>query len=144
AYFEKLGLAGPRVVLAHCVHLTSREARLMARSGTSAVHCPGANLKLASGLAPVPRLLAQGVNVALGADGAPCNNTLDAFHELRLAATLHLPTAGPRALPAGDVLALATNNGARAPGLQDQIGSIEQGKRGDVTRIDLSSRHLAP
>jgi len=144
AYFEKLGLAGPRVVLAHCVHLTSREARLMARSGTSAVHCPGANLKLASGLAPVPRLLAQGVNVALGGDGAPCNNTLDAFHEMRLAATLHLPRFGPRAMPAEEVLAMATVRGARALGLDEEIGSLEPGKRADVSVVDLRAPHLSP
>ena len=144
AYFDSLGLAGDKLVLAHCVHLSAAEQRLLARTGTSAVHCPGANLKLASGIQPLPQLLARGVNVALGADGAPCNNTLDAFRELRLAATLHLPRFGPRALPAADVLALATINGARALGLADQIGSLEEGKRADLAVVDLAQPHCAP
>jgi 5-methylthioadenosine/S-adenosylhomocysteine deaminase len=144
AHLARLGLSGPRVVLAHCVHLTASEARSMARSGTNAVHCPGANLKLASGIAPLPRLLSRGVNVALGADGAPCNNTLDAFHEMRLAATLHLPAFGPRAMPAAEVLALATIRGARALGLEREIGSLERGKRADVTVLDLRVPHASP
>ena len=144
AWFDKLGLCGPRTVLAHCVHVTPREMRTMARTQTSAVHCPGANLKLASGIARVPELIAAGVNVALGGDGAPCNNTLDAFHELRLAATLHLPRSGPRALPAAEVLAMATLHGARALGLQDEIGSIEAGKAADLTIVDLTAPHCQP
>ena len=144
AWFERLGLCGPRTVLAHCVHLTAREMRILARTKTSAVHCPGANLKLASGIAPVPRLLKAGVNVALGGDGAPCNNTLDAFHEMRLAATLHLPRFGPRAMPAAEVLAMATIRGARALGLEAEIGSIEPGKRADLAVVDLSQPHCAP
>jgi cytosine/adenosine deaminase-related metal-dependent hydrolase len=144
AYFDRLGLCTPRTVLAHCVHLTPAEARILARTGASAVHCPGANLKLASGLAPVPRLLQNGVNVALGGDGAPCNNTLDAFHEMRLAATLHLPRFGPRSMPAAEVLAMATVRGARALGLADQIGSIEPGKRADLAIIDVSGPHCQP
>ena len=144
AFFDALGLCGPRTVLAHCVHLKAREVRILARTGTSAVHCPGANLKLASGFAPVPLLLAAGVNVALGGDGAPCNNTLDAFHEMRLAATLHLPRFGPRAMPASEVLAMATLGGARALGLEAEIGSIEPGKRADLAVVDLSGPHCAP
>jgi cytosine/adenosine deaminase-related metal-dependent hydrolase len=143
-YFDDLGLCGPRTVLAHCVHVTENETRILAETKTSAVHCPGANLKLASGNAPVPRLLAEGVNVALGADGAPCNNTLDAFHEMRLAATLHLPQFGPRAMPASDVLAMATANGARALGLDTEIGSIEPGKKADLTVVDLGGAHCQP
>jgi cytosine/adenosine deaminase-related metal-dependent hydrolase len=143
-YLDALGLCGPRTVLAHCVHITESESRLLAEKGASAVHCPGANLKLASGLAPVPRLLAAGVNVALGADGAPCNNTLDAFHEMRLAATLHLPQFGPRAMPAAEVLAMATVRGAKALGLESEIGSIEVGKRADLAVVDLSGPHCQP
>ena len=144
AWFHRIGLGSPRLALAHCVHLTAREERLMAKSGASAVHCPGANLKLASGFAPVPRLLERGVNVALGADGAPCNNTLDALRELRLAATLPLPRFGPRSMPASEALAMATINGARALGQESEIGSIELGKKADLTLIDLSGPHLAP
>ena len=143
-YLDGLGLCGPRTVLAHCVHVTDSETRILAGTHTSAVHCPGANLKLASGNAPVPRLLAEGVNVALGADGAPCNNTLDAFHEMRLAATLHLPQFGPRAMPASEVLAMATVNGARALGLANEVGSIEAGKKADLTIVDLTGAHCQP
>ena len=144
AYFHRLGIRGPRVVLAHCVHLTAREEKMMARAGTHAVHCPGANLKLASGVAPIPRMRARGMPLALGGDGAPCNNTLDAFHEMRLAATLHLPRFGPRSVPAADVLEMATLGGARALGLGDEIGSLEVGKKADVAVVDLARPHLSP
>ncbi len=144
AYFHGLGLSGPHVVLAHCVHLTAAEERLLARTGTHAVHCPGANLKLGSGLAPLPRMRRRGVPLALGADGAPCNNSLDVFHELRLAATLHLPRFGPRSVTAHDALEVATLGGAAALGLRDEIGSLEPGKRADVTVVDLRRPHLAP
>ena len=144
AYFHELGMRGAHVVLAHCVHLTGREERLMAQAGTHAVHCPGANLKLGSGIAPIPRMRERGVSLALGADGAPCNNTLDAFHEMRLAATLHLPRFGPTAVSAVDVLEMATLGGARALGLGDEIGSLEVGKRADVTVVDLEQPHLSP
>jgi cytosine/adenosine deaminase-related metal-dependent hydrolase len=144
AYFEHLGLTGERLVLAHCVHVNAREQALLARTGTHAVHCPGANLKLASGLQPLPSLLGRGVNVALGGDGPACNNTLDAFHEMRLAATLHLPRFGPRSVPAASVLAMATVNGARALGLADEIGSLEAGKRADLAVVDLSGPHCQP
>jgi cytosine/adenosine deaminase-related metal-dependent hydrolase len=144
AWFEKLGLCGPLTVLAHCVQVTPAETDILARTGTSAVHCPGANLKLASGIAPVPQLLARGVNVALGGDGAPCNNTLDAFHEMRLAATLHLPRSGPMAMPASEVLAMATIRGARALGLEQEIGSIEAGKKADLSVVDLDGPHCQP
>jgi 5-methylthioadenosine/S-adenosylhomocysteine deaminase len=144
AHLASVGLEGPRTVLAHCVHLTAREVSMMAGSGTHAVHCPGANLKLASGIANIPRLLAAGVNVALGGDGAPCNNTLDAFHEMRLAATLHLPQAGPKAMPPAEVLAMATIRGARALGLAHEIGSLEIGKRADIAVVDLAGPHCQP
>ncbi|MHB8419567.1 MAG: 5'-deoxyadenosine deaminase [Myxococcales bacterium] len=144
AYFHRLGLRGPKVVLAHCVHLTEREERLLARAGTHVVHCPAANLKLGSGIAPLPRLHRRGVSLALGADGAPCNNTLDAFHEMRLAATLHLPRFGPRSVPAVEVLEMATLGGARALGLEDCVGSLEAGKQADVAVVDLARPHLSP
>jgi cytosine/adenosine deaminase-related metal-dependent hydrolase len=144
AYLDGLGLCGPRTVLAHCVHVDAAGREILARTRTTAVHCPGANLKLASGIAPVPELLAAGVNVALGGDGAPCNNTLDAFHEMRLAATLHLPRAGPRAMPAAEVLAMATIRGARALGRADEIGSLEAGKRADLAIIDIRAPHCQP
>lgn len=144
AHFAHLGLTGERLVLAHCVHLSPAEEKIVAQSRSTVVHCPGANLKLASGIAAVPRLLAQGINVAIGADGAPCNNTLDVFHELRLAATLHLPNSGAAAMPARAVLAMATTAGARALGLAAEIGSLEPGKAADVTVVDLGAAHFQP
>jgi cytosine/adenosine deaminase-related metal-dependent hydrolase len=144
AYFHHLGIRGPNVVLAHCVHLTGREERLIARAGTHVVHCPGANLKLGSGIAPIVRMKQRGVSLALGGDGAPCNNTLDIFHEMRLAATLQVPRFGPRAVSAADVLEMATRGGAHALGLGDEIGSLEVGKRADVTVVDVDRPHVSP
>ncbi|MEJ7597700.1 MAG: amidohydrolase family protein, partial [Kofleriaceae bacterium] len=97
---DNIVVLGPHTCVAHCVHLSSHEKQLLAARGAHVCHCPSSNLKLASGICPVPELIAAGVSVALGADGAPCNNNLDGFIELRLAALLHKHRAGPRALPA--------------------------------------------
>ena len=144
AYLRHVGLCGPTSAIAHCVRLDAGEVRILAETGATAVHCPGANLKLASGIAAVPRLLRSGVNVALGADGAACNNSLDAFHEMRLAGTLHLAHSGARSMPPSEVLAMATIRGAHALGLEDEIGSLEVGKKADLAVVDLSAPHLAP
>jgi cytosine/adenosine deaminase-related metal-dependent hydrolase len=116
----------------------------LARQKTNVVHCPSSNLKLGSGLAPVPEMLAAGCNVAIGADGAPCNNRLDAFAEMHLAALVQKPRLGPDALPAARVLELATLGGARALGLEQEIGSIEVGKKADLVVLDLSAPHAQP
>ncbi len=144
AYYHRLGIRGPHVVLAHCVHLTRREMGLLASAGTHAVHCPGANLKLGSGVAPLPELRRRRVNLAIGGDGAPCNNTLDVFREMRLAATLHLPRFGPTSVRPAEVLEMATIGGARALGLAREIGSLVPGKRADVVVVDLRAPHLSP
>ena len=115
-YLHDIGLTGPDVVLAHCVHLSSKEMALLASTGTRVVHCPSSNLKLSSGYAPIPEMVDQGVHVSLGADGAPCNNRLDIFQEMRLAALIHKPRAGATALPARQVLRFATKHGAEALG----------------------------
>src|SRR5207249_4217800 len=114
AYLDSVGIAGPRAALAHCVWVDAHETARLARQGTTVVHCPSSNLKLASGVAKVPELLAAGCHVAIGADGAPCNNRLDVFAEMRLAALIQKPRLGADALPAGRVLELATLGGARA------------------------------
>jgi len=142
--FEDLGLLGDHVCIAHCVHLSAAERALLARTGTHVCHCPSSNLKLASGVCDVPALIAAGVSVAIGADGAPCNNNLDGFLELRLAALIHKHTSGPRTLPAPEVVRIATLGGAAALGLSGAIGSLEVGKRGDVIAIDLSPLHQIP
>ncbi len=144
AYFDGLGIGGPHVTLAHCIWLSEQERALLRDRGTVVCHCPSSNLKLASGIALIPELISEGVRVCLGADGAPCNNNLDMFTEMRLAALLHKPRAGPLAMPAASVLELATLGGARALGLEDQLGSIEVGKRADLTVVELSRPHSTP
>jgi cytosine/adenosine deaminase-related metal-dependent hydrolase len=141
---DELGLLGPHACIAHCVHLSADERALLAERGAHACTCPSSNLKLASGICALPELIAAGVAVAIGADGAPCNNNLDALTELRLAALLHKPRVGPRALPAPEVVRIATMGGAAALGLADAIGSLEVGKRGDVIAIDVSALHVVP
>ncbi|HEY0739536.1 MAG TPA: 5'-deoxyadenosine deaminase [Herpetosiphonaceae bacterium] len=144
AYLDSIGLSGPHVCVAHCVHVDRHEIELLARTGTHVLHCPSSNCKLASGIAPIPEMLAQGVRVSLGADGAACNNNLDAFQEMRLAALIHKPRFGPQALPAQDVLRMATRDGAAALGLEDRIGSIEVGKQADLVLLDLDQVHVQP
>ena len=139
-----LGVHGSRVTLAHCVHVDAAERQRLAAHGTHVAHCPSSNLKLGSGVAPIVELLAAGVSVALGADGAPCNNRLDGFTELRLAALLQKGRLGPEVLPAARALELATLGGARALGLHAEIGSLTPGKRADITVVDLSGAHVLP
>jgi cytosine/adenosine deaminase-related metal-dependent hydrolase len=139
-----LGLLSERAVLAHCVHVAAAERRLLAGHGAHVAHCPSSNLKLGSGVAPVVELLEAGVNVALGADGAPCNNNLDGLHELRLCALLQKGRLGPAVLPARQALELATLGGARALGLAHEIGSLVPGKRADVIVVDARALHATP
>ncbi|MDQ3805448.1 MAG: 5'-deoxyadenosine deaminase [Acidobacteriota bacterium] len=143
-YLDELGISGPHVALAHCVHVDDRELDLLARTGTHVAHCPSSNLKLGSGLAPVAEMLERGVSVSLGADGAPCNNRLDMFTEMRTAALLQKVRRGAAALPAQRVLRMATVDGARALGLGGEVGSLEIGKRADLTVLDLARLHLTP
>jgi 5-methylthioadenosine/S-adenosylhomocysteine deaminase len=144
AYLDSLGLTGPHVALAHCVHLDEEEMLTLARTGTHVLHCPSSNLKLGSGIAAVATMLERGINVSLGADGAPCNNRLDMFTEMRTAALLQKALHGAEALPAGRALRMATIDGARALGLDQEIGSLETGKRADISIINLDRLHLMP
>lgn len=144
SYLHSLGMSGHDTVLAHCVWLTSEEQRILADSGTHVAHCPSSNLKLASGFAKIPDLLAMGVNVCLASDGAPCNNTLDAFGEMRLAALMHKPRFGPTAMPAEQVFEMATVRGARALGLESEIGSLEEGKKADLAIVGIDRLHASP
>ncbi len=141
---EEWGFAGPDTVLAHGVQLTAEQRRRVARAGTRVAHCPSANLKLGSGVAKVARMLKRGVVVGLGADGAPCNNNLDAFVEMRHAALLAKRLGDTTALPARTVLRMATIGGARALGLDAEVGSIEVGKRADLAVVDLTRLHCEP
>jgi 5-methylthioadenosine/S-adenosylhomocysteine deaminase len=142
AYLEATGLASPRLCVAHCIWVDEEEQALLAGHGAKVLHCPGSNLKLGSGLAPIAELRARGVCVSLGADGAACNNRLDMFDEMRLAATLQAVRRGPGALPARDVVWMATRGGARTLGLDHEIGSIEPGKRADLIVVDRDRSFL--
>ncbi|MEW6207194.1 MAG: 5'-deoxyadenosine deaminase [Acidobacteriota bacterium] len=144
AYLDSVGLAAPHVVLAHCVWLDESEMEILRSTGTHVAHCPSSNLKLSSGLARVDEMLERGISVSLGADGAPCNNRLDMFTEMRTAALIQKALRGPQSLPALRVLRMATIDGARALGLDAETGSIEAGKRADLTLIDLNKLHAAP
>lgn len=143
-YLDQLGLVGGNLILAHCIHLHESEKALLAASGTHIAHCPGSNLKLASGIAPIPELLGRGAHVSLGADGAPCNNLLSMFNEMRLAALIQKPIHGPLAMPAETVFAMATIAGAQAMGLSDQVGSLEVGKKADLAIVSLQPWHHQP
>ena len=143
-YLNDIGLTGPGVVLAHCVWLNENELEILRQSGTHVAHCPSSNLKLGSGIAPVPEMIERGISVSLGADGAACNNRLDMFTEMRTAALVQKAVRGPEVLPAVTVLRMATGGGARALGLGDQLGSIEKGKAADLILLNLNRLHTSP
>jgi 5-methylthioadenosine/S-adenosylhomocysteine deaminase len=143
-YLSDTGLATAQLCAAHCVWVDDREQCILAERGVKVLHCPGSNLKLGSGIAPVSEMRARGISVSLGADGAACNNRLDMFDEIRLAATLQAMRKGPGALSARDAIWMATREGARAVGLEHEIGSIEPGKRADLIIVDRNRPHLAP
>ncbi|MBI5628754.1 MAG: amidohydrolase family protein, partial [Candidatus Rokubacteria bacterium] len=136
-HLDRLGTLSPVSCLAHCIHLEPAEVDALARTGAHVLHCPGSNLKLASGVADVPGLRARGIPVSLGCDGAACNNTLDMFSEMRLAALIQKPKHGPTAMPALEVLEMATLGGARALGWDSDIGSLRAGKSADAVFLDL-------
>jgi len=143
-YLNDVGLMSSRTVLAHCVHLDDNEIELLVNRRTHVAHCPSSNLKLGSGIARVKDMIERGVSVSLGADGAACNNRLDMFTEMRTAALIQKALHGPEALPAANVLRMATINGARALGLEAEIGSIEKDKRADLILVNLESLHTIP
>ena len=144
AYLDSLGISGAHVLLAHCIHLDTEEMETLSRTKTNVAHCPSSNLKLGSGLARVAEMLARKIPVSLGADGAACNNRLDMFTEMRTAALLQKLAHGPEVLSAAQVLRMATIDGARALGLENEIGSLEVGKRADVIVVDLNQLHSSP
>jgi len=143
-YLADTGLATPHLCTAHCVWVTEAEQALLAERDVKVLHCPSSNLKLGSGLAPVAEMRARGISVSLGADGAACNNRLDMFEEMRLAATIQAVRKQPGALTARDALWMATRDGARALAMEREIGSIETGKRADLILIGRDGPHQAP
>jgi 5-methylthioadenosine/S-adenosylhomocysteine deaminase len=143
-YLAEVGLATPRLCTAHCVWVDEREREILALHDVKVLHCPGSNLKLGSGIAPLPEMLAAGICVSLGADGAACNNHLDMFGEMRLAATLQAMRNGPGTVTARQVLWMATRNGARTLGLDQEVGSIQVGRRADLILVDTGRPHTQP
>ncbi|KAG9188455.1 hypothetical protein G6011_02378 [Alternaria panax] len=140
-------LTGPKTVFAHCVHPdpAAGDFEILRESKSTVSHNPTSNLKLGSGVAPIPDMVAKGVNVALGTDGAPCNNTYDMFREMHLASILHggvRQNAG--VLSAYDVLEFSTINGARALGLEAEIGSLEVGKKADIVMVEPKGASCTP
>lgn len=142
---DDFGLLGPKTLLAHCVHLTDAEIARLAETGTSVSHCPTSNLKLSSGISRLVEMIRAGVNVAIGTDGPASNNDLNFFHEAQLAALVQKGVTGdPFVLPAHEVFAMMTVNGARAFGLSDRTGSLEVGKLADLAVIDFTSASMTP
>ncbi len=143
AHLDQLGALGPGTMLAHCVWVDGEERRLLADRGAHVVHNPHANLKLGSGIAPVPALLDAGVNVAAGTDGAKANNNLDMFDVMKFASLIHKGVhQNPRLVPPEAVLAIATRHGARAAGVDS--GAIAPGMLADLTLVNLDRFHLQP
>jgi 5-methylthioadenosine/S-adenosylhomocysteine deaminase len=144
-WLDQFGLFEAKVLAAHCVHIDEADMRLMKRKGAGAAHCPTSNLKLASGIAKVTQMLQLGMNVGVGTDGPASNNDLDMLEETRLAAILAKTASNdPRSVPAREAVAMATRLGARAIHMDHLIGTLEVGKRADLTVVDISPAHNRP
>lgn len=138
-YFDSIGVLDDHTVLAHCVHTSDSERKTLKDKNTRIAHCPSANMKLGSGIAPIPQYLKEGISVTLGSDGAPCNNNLSIFNEMRLASLIQKPIHGTEVMDAQTIFRMATIDGAKALHIQDEVGSIEIGKKADLVLIDLDS-----
>ncbi|NWG29770.1 MAG: amidohydrolase family protein, partial [Ignavibacteriaceae bacterium] len=138
-YFNSIGVLDDHTVLAHCVHTSDNERKMLKDRNTRIAHCPSANLKLGSGIAPIPQYLKEGISVTLGADGAACNNHLSIFNEMRLASLIQKPIHGTEVIDAKTIFRMATIEGAKALHLEHEVGSIEVGKKADLVLIDLDS-----
>ena len=145
-FMQKIGLLGPKVLFAHTIWLSDKEIEILGQSHTNVSHCPASNMKLASGIARIPELLEKGTNVTIGTDGGPSNNTYDMLRELRLTSYLQkVKMLNPTVLPAEQVLEMATIRGAKVLGLEDKIGSVEEGKRADLILVKFADKpHLMP
>jgi 5-methylthioadenosine/S-adenosylhomocysteine deaminase len=144
-YLKHIGLTSKNLILAHCIWLDDEEKKILADSGTMISHCPSSNLKLASGIAQIPELLNLGCNVSIGADGSPCSNNLDMFIEMRHAALIQKTRLlDPTVMPAMTVFEMATLGGAKAMGKENELGSIETGKKADIAILKLNTLHNSP
>ena len=144
-YLHRLGLTGERLLLAHCLCIDDEDVEILRSTGTGVASCPLANLKLASGVAPLQRMKNSGVRLSLGSDGAPCNNNLDMFQEMKFAALLqkgiyHDPTW----MPAEDIFRIATEGGARVLGMAEETGALAVGMKADLAVVDMNRREAAP
>jgi len=137
-YFNSIGALGDRTLLAHGIHVNEKEREILRSTRTRIAHCPSANLKLGSGIANIPSYLEEGISISLGADGAPCNNNLNMFTEMRLAALIQKPIHSPVAMDALTVFRLATIEGAKALHIEEETGSIEVGKKADMVLLNLN------
>lgn len=136
-YFDSIGILDDHTVLAHCIHLNENEIKSLKKNSVRVAHCPSSNLKLGSGIANIPKYLDEGISVSLGADGAPCNNSLSIFREMNLAALIQKPFHNPTSMDALKVFRLATIEGAKALHIDNEVGSIEIGKKADLVLLDL-------
>ena len=144
-HLDSLGLLGPHLIAIHCVHLDEMEIKSIAAHGVKVIHNPESNMKLASGIAPIPEMLDMGVTVGIGTDGCASNNNLDLFSEMDMAAKLHkVKTLDPTVMDAPTVLKMATIEGAGALGISHITGSLETGKKADIIIIDTNKPHLTP
>jgi 5-methylthioadenosine/S-adenosylhomocysteine deaminase len=144
-YLEKLGFLNEKVVASHAVWVSEAEMEVMKKRGVKVAHNPVSNMKIAAGVAPVPAYLERGITVGIGTDGAASNNSLDMFEDMKITALLHkINSNNPQVVPAQAALEMATVGGARALGLEDDIGSIEVGKKADLILVDLKKPHLTP
>lgn len=144
-HMNNVGMLGRRRVFAHMVWATDEEIKLLAETGSSVSHCPTSNAKLASGIAKIPEMKEAGVNISLGCDGAPCNNTYDMIKEMKIASLIQKARKlDPTCMRAYEVLELATINGAKALGMQDTVGSLEEGKLADILILNSENEHGVP
>ena len=142
---EKNGLFDVPAVAAHCVQITENDMDILKRKDVSVVTNPASNMKLGNGFAPVPEMLEKGINVCIGTDGAASNNSLNLFHEMSLLALIHKGVKRtPQCISAGETIRIATINGARALGLEREIGSLEEGKKADIAVLNLNTASLTP
>lgn len=143
-YLKDTGLLGKSLILVHCIWLNEEEMRAIKETGTKIVHCPSSNMKLSSGVANIPELLNMGIDVGIAADGAPCNNNLDMLWEMRLSSLMQKVRLSPKAMDCRKVLYLATMGGARVMGMEDEIGSLKEGKKADIIIMNLKKIHNTP
>lgn len=144
-HLHSLGILGPHLIAAHCVHISDEDISLLSKNMVKVIHNPESNMKLASGIAPVPDMLSSGITIGLGTDGCASNNDLDLFSEMDTAAKLHkIKNMDTTVMDALTVLRMATIEGAKALGIDNMTGSLEKGKRADIIIIDSKKPHLVP